>query len=167
MTEPVASLKQKSVHEELAHHLKAMLLPTNADQLVIGKFMKHSWFFFELLVKSMAQHLLSTGRIKVSVHAQRILSLSLSLSLSHTHTHTHTHSHTYAFATLHLNYSHAPMRQGRLENIFRLIIEMFLVFGSDGSKRAFPVELPAAHPKHDPDPCVARASEISGSPVAG
>ena len=65
MTEPVASIKQKSVHEELAHHLKAMLLPTNADQLVIGKFMKHSWFFFEVIIKSMAQHLLSTGRIKV------------------------------------------------------------------------------------------------------
>ncbi len=76
VTEPVASTKQKSVHEELAHNLKAMLLPTNADQLVIGKFMKHSWFFFDLIVKSMAQHLLSTGRIKVRREALGFLMLT-------------------------------------------------------------------------------------------
>ena len=67
VTESVAGSKQKSVHEELAKNLKATLRPTQADQLVIGKFLKHSWFFFDVLIKSMAQHLLCTGRIKVGV----------------------------------------------------------------------------------------------------
>ena len=56
---------QRNVHEELALQLKAILRPTQADFLVTGKFMKYSWFFFEILIKSMAQHLLVTGRIKV------------------------------------------------------------------------------------------------------
>ena len=56
---------RRNVHEELAQHLKTILRPTQADFLVIGKFMKYSWFFFEILIKSMAQFLLATGRIKV------------------------------------------------------------------------------------------------------
>ena len=65
VSEAVASFK--NVHEELAKQIKALLRPTQADFLVIGKFMKYSWFFFEVLIKSMALHLLATGRIKVSV----------------------------------------------------------------------------------------------------
>ena len=65
VTELAAGSKMKTVHEELSKHLKVLLRPTQADQMVVGKFMKHSWFFFEVLLKSMAQHLLSTGRIKV------------------------------------------------------------------------------------------------------
>lgn len=66
VTETVAGPKQKTVHEELAECLKAILRPNMADQLVVGKFLRHSWFFFEVLIKSMAQHLLVTDRIKVS-----------------------------------------------------------------------------------------------------
>jgi len=55
-----------TVHEEMSRHLPTLLRPANTDFLVINKFMHHSNFFFEIMVKSMAQHLLSTGRIKVS-----------------------------------------------------------------------------------------------------
>ena len=67
VTEPAASTKHKTVHEQLALNLKSVLRPTQTDQLVIGKFMNHSWFFFDILIKSMAQHLLTTGRIKVEI----------------------------------------------------------------------------------------------------
>ena len=66
VTEPAASSKDRTVHEELAKHLKATLRPTQADHLVLLKFLGHSWFFFEILLKSMAQHLLFTGRIKMA-----------------------------------------------------------------------------------------------------
>jgi len=65
MTETVAGPKQKTVHEQLAQYLKAALRPNQADQLIVSKFLKHIWFFFEILIKSMAQYLLSTDRIKV------------------------------------------------------------------------------------------------------
>jgi hypothetical protein len=55
-----------TVHEEMSRHLPTLLRPANTDFLVINKFMHHSNFFFEIMVKSMAQHLLSSGRIKVS-----------------------------------------------------------------------------------------------------
>ena len=67
VTETVAGPKQKTVHEELAQYLKAALRPNQADQLIVGKFLTHIWFFFEILVKSMAQYLLSTDRIKVCI----------------------------------------------------------------------------------------------------
>ena len=67
MTETIAGPKQKTVHEELAQYLKAALRPNQADQLIVSKFLKHIWFFFEILIKSMAQYLLSTDRIKVHV----------------------------------------------------------------------------------------------------
>jgi len=66
VTESVSGSRQKTVHEELAQQLKAMLNPAMTDQLVVLKFLKHSWFFFDVISKSMAQHLLSTERIKVS-----------------------------------------------------------------------------------------------------
>ena len=56
----------RTVHEEMSRHLPTLLRPANTDFLVINKFMHHSSFFFEIMVKSMAQHLLGTGRIKVS-----------------------------------------------------------------------------------------------------
>jgi len=64
VTEP--GTKQKTLHEELAQCLNRTLRPSNADLLLVSKFLKHSWFFFEVLVKSMAQYLLSTDRIKMS-----------------------------------------------------------------------------------------------------
>ncbi|XP_023704534.1 dedicator of cytokinesis protein 9 isoform X3 [Cryptotermes secundus] len=54
-----------TVHEEMSRHLPTLLRPANTDFLVINKFMHHSNFFFDIMVKSMAQHLLSSGRIKM------------------------------------------------------------------------------------------------------
>ncbi|ERL87077.1 hypothetical protein D910_04478 [Dendroctonus ponderosae] len=60
--------KNTTVHEELAKHLPAILDPNNPDFLVINKFMHHADFFFEIMTKSMTQHLLATGRIKMQRH---------------------------------------------------------------------------------------------------
>lgn len=60
------STKQTTVHEEIAKHLPIILHPNNTDFLVVNKFMHHSGFFFDIMTKSMAQHLISSGRIKVS-----------------------------------------------------------------------------------------------------
>lgn len=57
--------KNTTVHEEISKHLPLILDPNNPDFLVINKFMHHSDFFFEVMTKSMTQHLLATGRIKV------------------------------------------------------------------------------------------------------
>ncbi|XP_036367208.1 dedicator of cytokinesis protein 9 isoform X3 [Octopus sinensis] len=57
--------KVKTVHEELAKNLTVLLRPINADQSVVSRFLKHSWFFFEILIKSMAQYLIETERIKM------------------------------------------------------------------------------------------------------
>ncbi|XP_067007867.2 dedicator of cytokinesis protein 9 [Anabrus simplex] len=54
-----------TVHEEMSRHLPTLLRPANTDFLVVNKFMHHSGFFFEIMLKSMAQHLLSSGRIKM------------------------------------------------------------------------------------------------------
>lgn len=55
----------QTVHGELCRHLPKMLHPNNTDFLIVNKFMKYSDIFFEVTVKSMAQHLLSSGRIKM------------------------------------------------------------------------------------------------------
>lgn len=60
------SKRGATVHEEISKYLPPILDPNNPDFLVINKFMHHSDFFFEIMIKSMTQHLLSTGRIKVS-----------------------------------------------------------------------------------------------------
>ncbi|XP_074040157.1 dedicator of cytokinesis protein Ziz isoform X3 [Leptinotarsa decemlineata] len=62
------SKKNITVHEEMCKHLPTILHPNNTDFLVVNKFMHHSDFFFEIIVKGMAQHLLSTGRIKMHRH---------------------------------------------------------------------------------------------------
>ncbi|KAG8037848.1 hypothetical protein G9C98_006059 [Cotesia typhae] len=54
-----------TVHEQLAKYLPTLLHPNNTDFLVVNKFMHHSNFFFDIMVKSMAQHMLSSGRIKM------------------------------------------------------------------------------------------------------
>lgn len=59
--------KGTTVHAELGKHLPTILHPNNTDFLVVNKFMQHSTFFFEIMIKSMAQHLLSSGRIKVGL----------------------------------------------------------------------------------------------------
>ncbi|XP_041419798.1 dedicator of cytokinesis 10 S homeolog isoform X10 [Xenopus laevis] len=60
--------KQKSygdqtVHEELAKGV-TNLLKSN-DQDTIKKVLKHSWFFFEIILKSMAQHLYDNNMLQV------------------------------------------------------------------------------------------------------
>ena len=62
------SKKDKTIHEELARNLKTLLRPNQMEPQLINKFMEHSSFFFEILTKSMAQHLLTSGRIKVKFH---------------------------------------------------------------------------------------------------
>lgn len=58
-------LNGNTVHSELCQHLPAILHPDNMDFLVVNKFMKYSNIFVDIIVKSMAQHLLHTGRIRM------------------------------------------------------------------------------------------------------
>ncbi|XP_061394284.1 dedicator of cytokinesis protein 9 isoform X1 [Musca vetustissima] len=55
----------RTVHGELCRHLPTILHPNNTDFLVVHKFMRFSNIFFDLIIKSMAQHLLDTGRIRM------------------------------------------------------------------------------------------------------
>lgn len=54
-----------TVHGELCRHLPILLHPNNTDFLLVNKFMRYSNVFFEIIIKSMAQHLMTTGRIKM------------------------------------------------------------------------------------------------------
>ncbi|XP_044285120.1 dedicator of cytokinesis protein 9 isoform X18 [Varanus komodoensis] len=62
--EPYIASEYKTVHEELAKSMTTILRPS-ADFLTSNKLLKYSWFFFEILIKSMAQHLLETGKVKL------------------------------------------------------------------------------------------------------
>ncbi|XP_067624519.1 dedicator of cytokinesis protein 9 isoform X2 [Eurosta solidaginis] len=55
----------RTVHGELCKHLPTILHPNNTDFLIVNKFMIYSGIFFDLIIKSMAQHLLDTGRIRM------------------------------------------------------------------------------------------------------
>ncbi|XDV31161.1 hypothetical protein PO909_033913 [Leuciscus waleckii] len=55
----------KTVHEELAKAMTTILKPST-DFLTSNKLLKYSWYFCEVLVKSMAQYLIETGKSKVS-----------------------------------------------------------------------------------------------------
>uniref|UniRef100_A0A672MGI8 Dedicator of cytokinesis 9 n=1 Tax=Sinocyclocheilus grahami TaxID=75366 RepID=A0A672MGI8_SINGR len=55
----------KTVHEDLAKAMTTILKPST-DFLTSNKLLKYSWYFFEVLVKSMAQYLIETGKAKVS-----------------------------------------------------------------------------------------------------
>ncbi|XP_069376762.1 dedicator of cytokinesis protein 9 isoform X6 [Paralichthys olivaceus] len=63
--EPYSSTNVKTVHEELAKAMTAILKPST-DFLTSNKLLKHSWYFFEALVKSMAQYLMESGKVKLS-----------------------------------------------------------------------------------------------------
>lgn len=54
-----------TVHGELCRFLPTILHPNNTDFLIVNKFMKYSGTFFEIIVKSMAQHLMGSGRIRM------------------------------------------------------------------------------------------------------
>ncbi|XP_075905426.1 dedicator of cytokinesis protein 9 isoform X2 [Nelusetta ayraudi] len=63
--ETYSSAGLRTVHEELAKAMTAILKPST-DFLTSNKLLKHSWFFFEALVKSMAQYLIECGKVKLS-----------------------------------------------------------------------------------------------------
>uniref|UniRef100_G3PKX9 Dedicator of cytokinesis 9b n=1 Tax=Gasterosteus aculeatus aculeatus TaxID=481459 RepID=G3PKX9_GASAC len=63
--EPYSSTDVKTVHEELAKAMTAILKPST-DFLTSNKLLKHSWYFFEALVKSMAHYLMESGKVKLS-----------------------------------------------------------------------------------------------------
>jgi hypothetical protein len=54
-----------TVHGEICKHLPSLLNPANTDFLLVNKFMKFSSIIFDIIVKSMAHFLLSSGRIKM------------------------------------------------------------------------------------------------------
>ncbi|KAM6958208.1 dedicator of cytokinesis protein 9-like isoform 2-T2 [Tautogolabrus adspersus] len=63
--EPYSSPNVRTVHEELAKAMTAILKPST-DFLTSNKLLKYSWYFFEALVKSMAQYLMESGKVKLS-----------------------------------------------------------------------------------------------------
>uniref|UniRef100_A0A7N6F6N8 Dedicator of cytokinesis 9 n=1 Tax=Anabas testudineus TaxID=64144 RepID=A0A7N6F6N8_ANATE len=64
-TESYTSSTTRSVHEELAKAMTAILKPST-DFLTSNKLLKYSWYFFEALVKSMAQYLIESCKVKLS-----------------------------------------------------------------------------------------------------
>ncbi|XP_047432549.1 dedicator of cytokinesis protein 9-like isoform X9 [Mugil cephalus] len=63
--ETYSSTSVKSVHEELAKAMTAILKPST-DFLTSNKLLKYSWYFFEALVKSMAHYLIESGKVKLT-----------------------------------------------------------------------------------------------------
>ncbi|XP_041436699.1 dedicator of cytokinesis 9 L homeolog isoform X6 [Xenopus laevis] len=62
--EPYITSECKTMHEELAKSMTTILKPS-ADFLTSNKLLKYSWFFFEVLIKSMAQHLVENSKVKL------------------------------------------------------------------------------------------------------
>uniref|UniRef100_A0A4W3I4N4 Dedicator of cytokinesis 11 n=1 Tax=Callorhinchus milii TaxID=7868 RepID=A0A4W3I4N4_CALMI len=63
-TEEYTMAENKATHEELAKSMTT-ILKQSADFLTINKLLKHSWFFFEILIKSMAQYLIEKNKLKL------------------------------------------------------------------------------------------------------
>ncbi|XP_016364437.1 dedicator of cytokinesis protein 9-like isoform X8 [Sinocyclocheilus rhinocerous] len=64
-TESYSTNYSKTVHEELAKAMTSILKPST-DFLTSNKLLKYSWYFFEDLVKAMAQYLMESGKVKLS-----------------------------------------------------------------------------------------------------
>ncbi|KAM5288654.1 dedicator of cytokinesis protein 9 isoform 9-T9 [Ctenodactylus gundi] len=62
--EPYIASEYKTVHEELTKSMTTILKPS-ADFLTSNKLLKYSWFFFDVLIKSMAQHLIENAKVKL------------------------------------------------------------------------------------------------------
>ncbi|XP_054631989.1 dedicator of cytokinesis protein 9-like isoform X2 [Dunckerocampus dactyliophorus] len=62
-----SSTDVKTVHEELAKAMTAILKPST-DFLTSNKLLKHSWYFFEALVKAMAHYLIQSDKVKLARH---------------------------------------------------------------------------------------------------
>nr|XP_015216476.1 PREDICTED: dedicator of cytokinesis protein 10 isoform X3 [Lepisosteus oculatus] len=54
---------EKTVHEELAKGMNLDLKSNDTD--VVKNILKYSWFFFELIIKSMAQYLVDSDKVKL------------------------------------------------------------------------------------------------------
>uniref|UniRef100_A0A3Q3DF16 Dedicator of cytokinesis protein 9-like n=1 Tax=Hippocampus comes TaxID=109280 RepID=A0A3Q3DF16_HIPCM len=63
--EPYSANGESNIHEELTKAMTAILKPST-DFLTSNKLLKHSWYFFEALVKSMAHYLTESGQVKLS-----------------------------------------------------------------------------------------------------
>nr|XP_061802809.1 dedicator of cytokinesis protein 9-like [Nerophis lumbriciformis] len=61
---PYSSNNVNKVHEELTKAMTAILKPST-DFLTSNKLLKHSWYFFETLSKSMAHYLTDSGKVKL------------------------------------------------------------------------------------------------------
>ncbi|KAJ8031225.1 Dedicator of cytokinesis protein 9 [Holothuria leucospilota] len=53
---------KRAVHEDLVTSVATLLLPST-DSWIVKPLMKHLWFFFAILIKSMAQHLIKTDTL--------------------------------------------------------------------------------------------------------
>lgn len=69
---PQSKLKSSSspstvttVHGEICRHLPSLLHPNNTDFLLVNKFMKFSSIIFDIIIKSMAHYLITSGRIRM------------------------------------------------------------------------------------------------------
>lgn len=60
--------KERTIHEELAKNLIGLL--KSNESTTVKHVLKHSWFFFAIILKSMAQHLIDTNKIQLP-RAQR------------------------------------------------------------------------------------------------
>ncbi|KAF0694589.1 dedicator of cytokinesis protein 9 isoform X1, partial [Aphis craccivora] len=63
-TTPATNTPNNTVHDQLLAHLPSLLNPDNTDFLLINKFLVNSNFFFQIVIKSMGQYLLTSNRIK-------------------------------------------------------------------------------------------------------
>ncbi|XP_055254770.1 dedicator of cytokinesis protein 10 [Moschus berezovskii] len=58
------SYKERTIHEELVKNMTGLL--QSNDSTTVKHVLKHSWFFFAIILKSMAQHLIDTNKIQLS-----------------------------------------------------------------------------------------------------
>lgn len=56
--------KERTIHEELIKNMTGLL--QSNDSTTVKHVLKHSWFFFAIILKSMAQHLTDTNKIQLS-----------------------------------------------------------------------------------------------------
>ncbi|KAI4544507.1 hypothetical protein MG293_004773 [Ovis ammon polii] len=54
--------KERTIHEELVKNMTGLL--QSNDSTTVKHVLKHSWFFFAIILKSMAQHLTDTNKIQ-------------------------------------------------------------------------------------------------------
>ncbi|XP_051876848.1 dedicator of cytokinesis protein 11 [Pristis pectinata] len=63
-TDQYVTSGNKTTHEELAKSIN-VILKQSADFFTINKLLKHSWFFFDLLIKSMVLYLIEKNKMKL------------------------------------------------------------------------------------------------------